>query len=94
MKDAEKVGEAEAQRLRGRVGPEDAENVASYKQVMSVHVHALEHTCGYLGATGTRTVSVLVFKVRSPGGGEQCSVLTSPPAGCKACLHSRTPPTG
>lgn len=94
MKDAEKVGEAEAQRLKGRVGPEDAEEVASYEQVMSVHVHALEHMCGYLSAFGTCIVSVLVLKVRPPGGGVQCSVLRSPPAGCKACLYSRTPPTG
>ncbi|XDC62792.1 hypothetical protein R6Z07M_013974 [Ovis aries] len=53
LKDAEKVGEAEAQRLNGRVGPEDAEEVASYEQVMSVHVHALEHMCRYLSAFGT-----------------------------------------
>lgn len=73
MKDAEKVGEAEAQRLRGRVGPEDAEKVASCEQVTSVHVHALEHTCGYLGATCTCPVSALVLKVRSPG--VECSAL-------------------
>ena len=46
MKNAEKPGEAEAQRLQGRAGPEDAEEVASYEQVTSVHVPALEHMCG------------------------------------------------
>lgn len=76
MKNAEKAGEAEAQRLKGRVGPEDAEEVASYEQDMSVHVHALEHMCGYLSAIGTRIVSALVLRVRSPGVGVQCSVLT------------------
>ena len=44
MKNAEKPGEAEARRLQGRVGPEDAEEVASYEQVMSVHVPAF-NTC-------------------------------------------------
>ena len=62
------VGRCRKRMLPAYQQTEDAENVASYEQVMSVHVHALEHTCGYLGATGTRTVSVLVLKVRSPGG--------------------------
>lgn len=73
MKDAEKVGEAEAQRLRGRVGPEDAEKVASCEQVTSVHVHALEHTCGYM----VLPVHALLVRSFSKCGplGVECSAL-------------------
>ena len=36
----------------------------------------IQHMCGYLSAIDTCIVSVLVLRVRSPGGGVQCSVVT------------------
>ena len=56
MKNAEKTGDTEAQRLRGRVGPEDAEEVAG---------PVSEHVCLCVYMHWSTRVSILVLLVEA-----------------------------